>query len=272
MPNRPNTLSALFEIRAASELGAFAAAAPAMFGLLPRANADRTVLVLPGFMAGDGSTKPIRSLLSCLGYHTHGWGLGRNIGPTAEIIDGLIELIELLDRENGPIDIIGWSLGGMFAREIARLAPNTVRQVITLGSPFQTTGPEESNASAAFNALRDRHSDQIMVPQIPSWAREPMGVPTTSIYTRSDGIVSWHQCLNRNLPQTENVEVYGSHCGLGHNPAALLVVADRLAQADHDWKPFKAPRALKPMFPTPVDFDTRLVNASSTNAPSANAA
>jgi pimeloyl-ACP methyl ester carboxylesterase len=249
------------ELRAGPELGAFAASAPAMMRMLPKGE-PRTVLVLPGFMAGDTSTRPLRALLGSLGHETHGWGLGRNIGPTGHIIDGLITLIDRLDRDNGPIDIVGWSLGGLFAREFARLAPHTVRQVITLGSPFQTTGPEESNAKAAFAALRDRHSDDFTVPRMPSWARDPMPVPTTSVYTRGDGIVSWHQCLNRRLPETENVEVRGSHCGLGHNMAAIYVVADRLAQIEKSWQPFKVPFALRSFYPRPVDFDTRLVRAA----------
>ncbi len=249
MANRPHPILALLELRAGPEFGAFAATAPAMRALLPKATEDRHVLVLPGFMAGDASTRPLRAVLGSLGYQTHGWGLGRNLGPTTTIIDGLVSLIERLDRDKGPLDIVGWSLGGLFAREIARLAPQTVRQVVTLGSPFQTTGPEQSNANAAFTALRSHHSDDIMVPRIPSWAREPMTVPTTSVYTKGDGIVSWHQCLNRALPRTENVEVYGSHCGLGHNPAAIYVIADRLAQADRDWRPFRPRPALRRLFP-----------------------
>ena len=262
MSHRPNRLRALLEVRAAPEFGAFAAAAPAMMGLLPRANAERTVLVLPGFMGGDGSTKPLRTLLCTLGYDTHGWGLGRNIGPTDEIIDGLIERIDKLDRQRGPIDIIGWSLGGIYAREMARLAPSATRQVITLGSPFQTTGPDESNVGAAFAALRSRYAEHLTPPRMPSWARDPLEVPTSSIYTKTDGIVNWDQCLNRPLPQTENVEIYGSHCGLCHNPAAIFVIADRLAQAGTNWRPFQAPRALRPLFPNSTAFDTRLVNAA----------
>lgn len=261
MAHRPSSLLALMEMRAAPEFSAFAATAPAMLGLLPRGD-GRTVLVLPGFMAGDGSTAPMRALLKKLGYQAHGWGLGRNIGPTGEIVDGLVALIDRLDRDDGPIDVVGWSLGGLFAREIARLAPSAVRQVITLGSPFQTTGPDESNAGAAFAALRARHDSDVMIPRIPSWARDPMPVPNTSVYTRTDGIVSWHQCLNRALPNSENVEVRGSHCGLGHNPAALYVIADRLAQSPYEWKPFRSPIALRGLYPRPIDFDTRLASAA----------
>lgn len=256
MAGRPSPLRALFEIRATAELGAFAATALAMARFLPRGD-GRPVLVLPGFMAGDASTKPLRALLCALGHDAQGWGLGRNLGPTDEILDGLMMKLDRLDKEDGPIDLVGWSLGGIYAREIARLAPSAVRQVITLGSPFQTSGPDESNAGAAFRALRDRHSSRVTFPRIPSWAREPMPVPTTSVYTRGDGIVTWQQCLNRDLPRTENVEVYGSHCGLGHNPSAVLVVADRLAHPAHeDWAPFRAPFAVRSLYPTPAVFDT----------------
>jgi pimeloyl-ACP methyl ester carboxylesterase len=256
MARPPHPLLALMEVRAAPELGAFAATAPMMAAMLPRARAERHVLVLPGFMAGDASTKPLRLLLSNLGYDTQGWGLGTNVGPTAEIVDGLIDLIAHLDRKKGPIDLVGWSLGGLFAREMARLDPSTIRQVITLGSPFQTTGPEQSNARVAFAALRRRHSDDFPVPRTPSWAREPLAVPTTSIYTRTDGVVSWHQCLNRDLPRTENIEVYGSHCGLGHNPAAVFAIADRLSQNHDQWQPFRAPRRFRGFYPSSDVLDT----------------
>ncbi|MEZ5168075.1 MAG: alpha/beta hydrolase [Acidimicrobiales bacterium] len=234
---------------------AFAATAPMMAGLLPRGDGG-TVLVLPGFMAADGSTKPLRALLGTLGYEAHGWGLGRNIGPTGEIVEGLVALVDRLRCDNGPIHVVGWSLGGMFARELARLDPDAVHQVITLGSLFQTIGPEQSNAAAAFRALQHRHTDTIMAPHVPSWARDRCPMPTTSIYTKGDGIVNWHQCLNRKLPYAENVEVYGSHCGLGHNPAAMFVIADRLATPTDDWRPFRAPLPLKALYPHAVDFDT----------------
>ncbi|NIR39567.1 MAG: alpha/beta hydrolase [Actinobacteria bacterium] len=236
------------EVRVAAEVASFLASAPAMIGLLKRGH-GRPVLVLPGFLAGDGSTAPLRGLLRGLGHDVHGWGLGRNIGPTDEILDGMIHLVDELRARTGSIDIIGWSLGGLYAREVARLAPEVVHQVITLGSPFQTTGPEQSRVGLAFNALHDRHSDRVMIPRIPSWAREPMPVPTTSIYSRTDGIVRWHHCLNRHLPTAENVEVRGTHCGLAMNPAAVLVIADRLAQKAGRWRPFRPPLAVRGLFP-----------------------
>ncbi|MEM7139472.1 MAG: alpha/beta hydrolase [Actinomycetota bacterium] len=260
MASRPSRLLAALEIRALGEMGSFALSAPALAALLPKGD-PKTVLVLPGFLADDGSTLPMRKLLGHLGHDVHGWDLGRNIGPTNEIIDGLVERVEKLDRDGGPIDIVGWSLGGIYAREIARLAPDVVRQVITMGSPFQTTGAHESNASAAFKALRDRHDPDFESNRIPSWAREPIPVATTSIYTKTDGVVHWSQCLNNHRPNTENIEVRGSHCGLGFNPAALWIVADRIAQPVGCWSRFKPPGPLRYLFPRGTGFDVNAVAA-----------
>jgi len=245
----------MLEVRALAELGTFVAVAPVLSRVLPR-GVGRTVLVLPGFLGDDTSTKLLRVLLRSLGHDAVGWGLGRNIGPTDEILDGLAHLLDDLDEKNGPIDLVGWSLGGLFAREVARASPAAIRQVITLGSPFQSVGEQDSKVSAAFRSFRAFHSDRVMKSRIPSWAREPIPVPATSIYTRGDGIVRWDHCLNRDFPHTENVEVRGSHCGLGHNPAAIVVVADRLAQPDSQWQPFKPPAALRSLFPGAEVYDS----------------
>lgn len=260
MPSRPSRLLAALEIRALGEIGTFALSAPAMAALLPRGT-PKTVLVLPGFLADDPSTLPMRRLLGHLGHDVHGWGLGRNLGPTNAIIDGLVAKVEDLDRTNGPIDIVGWSLGGLYAREIARLAPDVVRQVITMGSPFQTNGADESNAGAAFRALRDRHDPDFEANRIPSWARDPIPVWTTSIYTKTDGIVHWAQCLNVHHPNTENIEVRGSHMGLGFNPAAMWIVADRIAQPPGHWSRFKPPGPLRYLFPRGAGFEVKNVVA-----------
>ncbi len=246
----------MLEVRALAELATFVTISPVLARVLPR-GVGRPVLVLPGFLADDPSTKPMRVLLRSLGHDAHGWGLGRNIGPTDEILDGLMHLLEDHSSEGASVDIVGWSLGGLYAREMARLAPSAVRQVITLGSPFQIVGEQDSTVGAAFNSFKKFHSDRVMIPRIPSWAREPIPVSATSIYTRGDGIVRWDQCLNRDFPHTENVEVRGSHCGLGHNPAAIAVVADRLAQQGSQWRPFKPPGALplRALFPEAEVYD-----------------
>jgi len=241
------------ELRSVPELIGFFASAPALWSMLPRGK-GRPVLVLPGFMAGDSSTRPLRTLLRALGHNAVGWGLGSNIGPSTKILDGMIELLDHLNQEDGPVDVIGWSLGGIYGREMARLAPEAVRQVITLGSPFQISDSSESNVGPMFHALTKAHSDQIVMPRMPDHAREQIPVPTTAIYSRTDGIVRWKHCIDPAQPLSENIEVRGSHCGLGHNPAAVMVIADRLAHVTGQWKPFVPRSATRGLFPQPIDY------------------
>jgi len=243
----PSIMHAASEVRAVGEFGAFTVGAPLLRRWLPEG--DRPVFVMPGFLAGDQSTVPLRRTLGRLGHTTYGWDLGRNLGPTPEILDGIVERLDQLHQRHGEVDIVGWSLGGIFGRELARIAPHAVRQVITLGSPFQIAAPADSNASTMYRSLSHLHAPELEM-RVPAYVREPLQVPATSIYTRTDGVVHWHHCLNHDEPHTENVEVYGSHCGLGFNLSALIVVADRLAQPDGTWKPFRVRRSLRGLFPT----------------------
>jgi pimeloyl-ACP methyl ester carboxylesterase len=223
--------------RAAWEFGAYAAVRP-LLRRIP-AGDGHPVLVLPGLATSDFSTRPLRGFLRGLGYHVHGWRLGRNTGR-AELLAQLVpRLHELRARHERRISLVGWSLGGIYAREIAKLVPNDVRLVITLGSPFAGP-PHASNATRLYCWLSGRSATET-----PAGIRlaEPPPVPASSIYSRSDGVVAWQSCLERVSDTTENIRVLGSHCGLGHNPLALAVVADRLAQAEGDWKPF-APDAV----------------------------
>ncbi len=210
-------------------------------------------MVLPGFMAGDRSTHELRSVLDDLGYRTRGWDLGPNLGPTPEIVDGMIELVDSMKRSGERLSIVGWSLGGIFGRELARRAPASVRQVITLGSPIHMTPGDPSITREMWRAVaqRQRISPERRRP-IES-ERPPLPVPTTSVYTRTDGIVHWSTCVIERGARSENVEVYGSHCGLGFNAAAIMVVADRLAQPDGTWQSFRPPLFARPWFPPPVD-------------------
>src|SRR6266704_4229389 len=105
------------------------------------------VLVLPGLLASDTSTVPLRRFLRWLGYDVRGWNLGRNLGPTDEVLDELPRaLLAVAERTGGPVSLIGWSLGGIYARELSRQSPGQTRQVITLGSPFTLTDPRQSRA------------------------------------------------------------------------------------------------------------------------------
>jgi pimeloyl-ACP methyl ester carboxylesterase len=197
----------------------------------------RPVLVLPGFIGSDGSTLALRRLLRALGYHVHAWRLGRNWGPTDAIIDGLGNRVRgLLEQHGQPLSLIGHSLGGVYSREIARAAPGAVRQVITLGSPVRRPVGTSTAVGPLFNALSPMHSERAK--NAPDEARiaRPIPVPLTAIITKTDGVVPWRICLPEPGDRTEVIEVRGSHSGLIHNPAAIGVIIDRLAQ--DEWKPF----------------------------------
>lgn len=169
------------------------------------------VMVLPGYTASDDSTRTLRRYLDSIGYDARPWNLGRNMGLRhAGGHDDLHEEVEALYRETGKkVSLIGWSLGGVHARNTAQRLPHRVRQVISLGSPF---GAMQGAAAPA--------------------------VPSTAIYSRSDGIVHWQSAMEAPGPLTDNIEVYGSHCGLGFNPAVYYAIADRLAQPDGEFTQF----------------------------------
>ena len=242
----PSRLLLLLEMRAFWELGAFFASIP-MMRMMPRGD-GHSVLVLPGLMAGDTSTKPLRAFLEDRGYVPYGWDLGRNYGPRPGVEEGMTAKLEEIAEQSGrKVSIIGWSLGGLYARVLAHRAPGIVRQVITLGTPF-TGDPRASNAWRLYELTSGLSVDD------PHWREALEGsltVPVTSIYSRSDGIVSWQCSVERERAQAENIEVEGSHCGLGVNPAVLYAIAHRLAQPEGEWRPFRAVPMHRMLYPDP---------------------
>jgi hypothetical protein len=207
------------------------------------------VLVLPGLLASDTSTLPLRRFLRLLGYDVRGWGLGRNRGPTEEVLQHLPRaLADLAERTGGAVSLVGWSLGGIFAREIARLYPGQVRQVITLGSPFAAAGRWRNHADGPYRRLRHLHADEGRIPSRLQVAR-PIRVPSTSVYSRQDGIVSWQACIEPETALHENVEVRCSHLGFGVDPATLWLIADRLALPAGQQRPFRPPPLMRPLYP-----------------------
>jgi pimeloyl-ACP methyl ester carboxylesterase len=211
-----------------------------------------SVLVLPGFLADDKSTAILRRYLTFLGYNAYGWELGRNIGPSSEILDGMERMLERLARSSGgKVSVVGWSMGGMFARGLGRQMPEHIRQVITLGSPFRGEEPIGSHASGPYERLSHRH---VPISELPPAEEDrlPLDVPLTAVYSRGDGIVAWQSCVNSGGIDQESIEVVGSHCGLGHNPAAMWIVADRLAQPLGSWAPFMPPAFAQRLYPAPA--------------------
>lgn len=248
----PSAWLTALEVRAVAERGAMTAALP-WLRRLPKGD-GHPVLVLPGFTAGDESTAPLRRLLRRLDYRTFAWRLGPNLGPTPDIVGGMLTRLDRIVSEYGrPASIVGWSLGGIYARELARQFPESVRNVISLGSPIQMVAGDRSAASRTWETLRHRHDPDVIARRsIPESERAPLTVPATSIYTRTDGVVHWRTCLIRPTSTSENIEVYGSHCGLGFNSSAIFAVADRLAQPVGEWQPFRSPLWLRGAFPRPA--------------------
>lgn len=243
---RPSWALRLLETRAIAELHAYAWAYPWLH-LAPRGD-GHAVLVLPGFLATGSSTFPLRHILKRLGYKGHRWKLGRNMGPIKIELDHVVErLHELRRRYDQRVTVIGWSLGGIYARELAWLAPDDVRMVITMGSPFRHH--EYTHATRLYRSINASHGEHIES-AILDRVDKPLPVPATSIYSRSDGIVPWQCSIERPSAHSENVRVYGSHCGLGHNPAALWVIFDRLAQEEGTWAPFQDNGSLRFAYPT----------------------
>lgn len=207
------------------------------------------VVVLPGFLASDLSTQPMRQVLSKLGYAAYGWGMGRNLTYDEARESALNELlVRAYDRQKRPVSLIGWSLGGLFARELAKRHPEMVRLVISLGSPF-TGDLHATNARALFSAINGE--PERAQPEVLAQLHVAPPQPFTSIFTKSDGIVPWQMSVQGGDTENyENVQIPASHLGIGVNPLAIQVIADRLAQAEGTWKPFEATGMTRSLFNT----------------------
>ncbi len=237
----PSLLLASLEMfRAVGECVTLAAASPLL------ANAARgdghPVLVLPGFATDDAATLLLRSYLKQLGYDIHAWELGpnydhRTVGQNGEHLARRIDKIR--EATGQRISLIGWSLGGVIARETARRDPDAVRQVITLCSPFGGN-PKATNLNSLYERMTGNDvATPAMIERFTTGHRS-LQVPATAIYSKSDGITAWQNCVAEAGAFTENVPVYASHFGMMMNPAVFLLIADRLAQPEGDWKPFAA--------------------------------
>jgi pimeloyl-ACP methyl ester carboxylesterase len=244
--HRPSRLLLLLEGRAVYD----AAAMIPMYALqrfLPPGD-GHPLLVLPGFLAGSGSTRPLRAFLAGLGYKAHRWKLGYNVGYSLRLHYGMRDRVsELAERYGEKVSLIGWSLGGVYARELAREMPDIVRQVISMGSPFRGQ-PGSSHLARIFDLF-----SQVRYQHLPSALLRDMAtpppVPTTALYTRGDGVVAWQSTVEvSDRPDVENIHVGGAHLGLGFNPRSLWAIADRLAQPLGRWRPFKPALYLKPLF------------------------
>lgn len=192
---------------------------------LPRGRGE-TLLVLPGYGAGDASTAVLRSTLRWLGYRASGWGLGRNTGAVPELMPRVLRRVEAA-AAGGPVGLVGWSLGGYLAREAARDRPDLVRRVVTLGSPV--VGGPKYTAVAEMYRRRGVDLDAVEA-EVEARSARALTTPVTAIYSRSDGVVAWRACIDHHSPNVDHVEVATTHLGLGFSADVVAAIAHGLAR------------------------------------------
>lgn len=203
------------------------------------------VLLIPGFGVVEATLSPLCRALREKGYDAHTWGGGFNLGLSEGKIDLLRSTLERLYRDNGnrKVTVIGHSLGGLFARELAREFPEFVRDAISIGSPFGVGLSDDKNAvwtpirtlvelmNAGHVSIKDEDTAKRLL--------TPPPVPVTSVFSKMDTVANWKVCLNPATPKTENIEIKNaSHLGLVYHPGTIAAVLDRLAQPEGAWKPY----------------------------------
>jgi pimeloyl-ACP methyl ester carboxylesterase len=229
-----NPLLMLGESRAMFEAAALFPCAP-LLARAPRGD-GHPVIVIPPFGAGDIFTTVPRQYLRQLGYEVHRWGRKEILGLHRLSTVAVARLEEIHRASGRTVSLVGHSLGGIYAREIARAAPQLVRTVITVGSPF--AGDLKSNYVWPMYESVTGTRIAGMPSEFMATMNEPPPVPSTAIYSRSDGVAAWQSCIEHSDPTTENVGVQSSHMGLLHHPLVLFLIAERLAQPEGGWKPF----------------------------------
>ncbi len=224
-------------------IGAAAHLVPPSPGLVARAlrHAPRgdghPVLVVPSFLRGDGHTAPLRRFLAGCGYAVYGWGLGTNFGPTSLALNGIERLLsDIRARHGRKVSLIGHSLGGVIARELAKQKPEHVRQLILLASPIRL--PTASPLEPVYKLLAHWH--RIDATASMAELNAPPDVPVTAIYTRSDGIVAWESCIEVAGAARESIPIRSPHGTMIRNAGAWRIIAERLAQKEGAWRPYRA--------------------------------
>ncbi|MEM1143536.1 MAG: alpha/beta fold hydrolase [Pseudomonadota bacterium] len=220
----------------------------ALLKQLPKGD-GHPVMVFPGFLGSDGYNATLRRFLRGQGYPTYGWGLGTNLGPRGGVLEKLLANLDEVYRRHGqPVSLIGHSLGGIYARELAREQPDKVRQAISLGSPFGRGRNSASYPARLFEALNPEDEIPISIDEL---HRAPP-VPTTAIYSRGDGIVNWRtsrQHWDFAHSSTQSIQVRGSHCGMTLNPIVWYIISDRLQTSAENWSPFEVRKYAKLLVP-----------------------
>ena len=248
----PPLINSVLELRAGVEACTLPGVYP--FLLLAERGAGQPVLVIPGFTSSDHATFFLRNYLKQLNYDVYGWGQGANQGLVSTVFEALEERLLTIYKDTGqPVSLLGWSLGGFYVRALANKYPDKVRCIMTISTTFALPTPRAVNRviTRLYGYLNpDQQTDEFFISSDMWEATPPM--PSTSIYSEGDGVNNWRYCLDQENSLSENVRVYGSHCGLAVNPLVYYLLADRLAQDPARWNPYNRSSAL-------ASYRTRLV-------------
>ena len=214
----PSTAQRLKEARVVFDLAVAPLSTPKLLSA-PRGD-DRAMFVLPGFGAGDRSLIPLRRFLAGRSHDSRGWGLGRNTGDVEGLLERFLPTLERgVDETGRPANLVGWSLGGVIAREATRERPDLVHRVATFGTPL--FGPRASAAARAFSAEQIEHIEGLIAERV----GQPIPRPVMAIHSRNDGIVDWRSCVDQVTPFALNLEVSATHFGMGLSPDVMLHLA-----------------------------------------------
>jgi Alpha/beta hydrolase family len=198
------------------------------------------VVIFPGLGTDGSAVAPLRAHCEALGYTAFDWGQGFNTGPRGDVDQWLSELASNVSLSLQPFEqratLIGWSLGGLYAREVGKILKDQVQQVITIATPFNATS-DVTNVGWLYRLLGGNSAT--FEPALSKRLKEAPSVPTTSIYSRSDGVVAWETCIHdKTSKHVQDIEIESSHIGMGWNNATLQIIADRLAQKRGAWRPY----------------------------------
>ncbi len=185
------------------------------------------VLVLPALMRGDGYTVEVRQFLAGLGYTPYGWELGVNTGPTRRVLDGVADRLADLAAAHGPVSVVGFSMGGLFARWLSLHWPDRVRQVITVCSPIHDAAGNFWLPLKPFLGMW-RGSD---LERLADEAARPLPVPLTCLFSHDDGVVNWPSCCDASVLPDDTIVIDGPHALIARNARVMAILAERLARS-----------------------------------------
>ncbi len=224
----PGPVLRMLEGRAGAEAGQLMLAMP-LIRLQAKRGKGEPVLVLPGFMADDNSTFILRQFLNSIGYKSYPWGLGVNRRKMLDFLPPIAEQVSQLSaKHQQKVSLVGWSRGGILAREVARDHPALVDRVITIGSPVKG-GTKVSSIGTMVQretGLTSKEMSQLLrLRQL-----TPIEVPIRAIDSKLDGIVSWKACIDEVSKNVKHFEIRGSHIGMGTNADVYRLLPKLLAE------------------------------------------